>query len=257
LFGFVQTDTPLFGLSKDAAEHLRATPVLVAIWFAVFSIPLFMLTPDRQSTGVSLSAAAGKGVAALIGTLKRMRSHKEIAKFLLARMIYTDGLNTLFAFGGIFAAGAFGFSFEEVIQFGIAINVTAGLGAAAFAWIDDWIGSKKTILISILGLTCLSAALLLVESKLMFWILGLSLGLFVGPAQAASRSMMAHLAPAEIRTELFGLYAFSGKATAFMGPALLAVFTDVFDSQRAGMATILGFFVVGGLLMLSVKEARA
>ena len=169
-------------------------------------------------------------------------------------MIYTDGLNTLFAFGGIYAAGSFGFSFTEIIHFGIAINLTSGLGAVAFAWIDDWIGPKKTILVAILALIFLSTTLLIIESKTLFWIFGLALGLFVGPAQAASRSLMAHMAPEKIRTEMFGLYAFSGKATAFLGPAAVAFATDVFGSQRAGMSTIVIFFVVGALLMLRVQD---
>ena len=90
----------------------------------------------------------------------------------------------------------------------------------------------------------------------MFWIFGVPLGLFVGPAQSASRSLMAYIAPPEIRTEMFGLYAFSGKATAFLGPAFLAIATDLFQSQRAGMATILIFFLVGGFLLLPVIDAR-
>lgn len=169
-------------------------------------------------------------------------------------MIYTDGINTLFAFGGIYAAGSFGMELNEIIIFAIGMNVTAGLGAAAFGWIDDAIGPKRTILIALVGLTGLGAALLVVETKTLFWIFGIPLGLFVGPAQAASRSMMAHLAPKELTTEMFGLYAFSGKATAFLGPALLGAVTAAFDSQRVGMATILVFFVLGMILLLRVPE---
>ena len=171
-------------------------------------------------------------------------------------MIYTDGINTLFAFGGIYAAGTFGMPFSELIMFGIAINLTAGLGAAIFAWLDDKIGPKRVILIALVVLTVLGGILLIIQDKTQFWIFGVLLGLFVGPAQSASRSLMAHIAPAELRTEMFGLYAFSGKATAFIGPALLALATDMFQSQRAGMATILIFFLVGGLLLLPVVDAR-
>ena len=114
--------------------------------------------------------------------------------------------------------------------------------------------AKKTILVAILALIFLSITLLIIESKTLFWIFGLALGLFVGPAQAASRSLMAHMAPEKIRTEMFGLYAFSGKATAFLGPAAVAFAADVFGSQRAGMSTIVIFFVVGALLMLRVRD---
>ncbi len=254
LVGFVQTDTPWFGIGKEDAMDIRATALLVAVWFLIFSLPLFALTPDRSSTGIRKREAIRTGLAAFLNTLKKIAEYKQIAHYLLARMIYTDGLNTLFAFGGIYAAGSFGFSLTEIIQFGIAINLTSGIGAIAFAWIDDWIGPKKTILIAIFALISLSVTLLIIESKTLFWIFGLALGLFVGPAQAASRSLMAHMAPENIRTEMFGLYAFSGKATAFLGPAAVAFATDIFGSQRAGMSTIVIFFVAGALVMLRVQE---
>ena len=254
LVGLVQADSPWFGLDKDAAEHVRATALLVSLWFALFSLPLFLLTPDKPAGGMSAGAAIRAGVGALVGTLKRIRDYATAARFLLAHMIYTDGLNTLFAFGGIYAAGTFGMGFEELIIFGIAMNVTAGLGAAAFAWADDRFGPKRVIMISVVGLAVLGGALLLVEGKTLFWVFGLPLGLFVGPAQAASRSMMARLAPPELRTEMFGLYAFSGKATAFLGPALLGWVTAVTASQRAGMATILVFFLVGLALLWPLKD---
>ena len=141
-------------------------------------------------------------------------------------------------------------------MFGIAINLTAGLGAAGFAWVDDWIGPKRTIQIAVSGIAVLGAGLVLVEGKTLFWVFALPLGIFVGPAQSASRSLMAHLAPEEMRTEMFGLYALSGKATAFVGPAVLAWVTVLFDSQRAGMATILVFFVVGLVLLAGVPDRR-
>lgn len=253
---FIQAEVPLFGLDKTQAEHVRAVGPLVCVWMMLFALPLFFFTPDRPKA-MGLTAAARRGVTTLVDTLRNLRHHKNIARFLISRMIYTDGLNTLFAFGGIYAASTFGFSFEDLILFGIGINVTAGLGAASFAWVDDWIGPKRTILIAVSALTLLSGALLIIESVTLFWVFGLSLGIFAGPAQSASRSLMAHLAPVEIRTEMFGLYAFSGKATAFMGPALLAIITDAFSSERAGMASILIFFVVGGFLLLQVDEKTA
>jgi UMF1 family MFS transporter len=172
-------------------------------------------------------------------------------------MLYADGLVTLFAFGGIYAAGTFKMPLGEVIQFGILLNVTAGLGAACFAPLDDRIGPKRTILWALTGLLVCGGAVLLVESKTLFWIFGAFLGIFVGPAQAASRSMMARLAPAEMRAEFFGLLALSGKATAFLGPAVLGSATLYFNSQRAGMATILLFWLAGFALLLGVRGIRA
>lgn len=250
----VQADPPPFGLDKGTAEHVRATALLVAGWFAVFSLPLFLFTPDAGPSGLAPAEALRRGLRTLIATIKNLRQHGVIAHFLLARMIYTDGLNTLFAFAGIYAAGTFGMKLDEVILLGIAINATAGLGAVLFAWVDDWIGPKRTILISLVALTVLGAAVLVAQTKIQFWVFAVMLGVFVGPAQAASRSMMARLAPPHLRTEMFGLYAFSGKATAFVGPALLAWVTAYAGSQRAGMATILVFFAAGMALLWPLPE---
>jgi len=253
LVGFVQADTPWFGLDKDNVEHLRVVGMVVGVWMVLFSAPLFLMTPDKGER-TPLAQAVRSGMATLIETFRQIRRYREVGKFLIARMIYTDGLNTLFAFGGIYAVGSFGFSFEDLILFGIGINVTAGIGAALFAWGDDRFGSKRVIYVSVGSLIILGGILLVIEGATLFWLFGLALGIFVGPAQSASRSMMARMSPVELRTEMFGLYALSGKATAFLGPALLAMATDVFDSQRAGMATILIFFIGGLALLTMVRE---
>lgn len=250
-------EQPLFGLDKSAAEHVRATGPLVAIWFAVFALPLFLFTPDRKSSGLASGEAVRRGLSLLMKTLRELPSHGQIGRFLLARMIYIDGLNTLFVFGGIYAASRFGMDTEEILIFAILLNITAGLGAAAFGWIDDWIGAKRTIMISVICLTVLCSWILLVESKVWFYGLGCAVGIFMGPTQSASRSMMARLAPPDLRTEMFGLFAFSGKATAFVGPALVGWITLWTGSQPAGMAVILVFFVVGLLVLLPLKEPAA
>lgn len=254
LFAFVQTDEPLFGLDKDSAEHVRITGPLVGAWFALFSLPLFLFTPDRQSAGLPARVAIERGLAQLKHTFVNVRRYRQIGLFLLARMIYTDGLNTLFAFGGIYAAGTFGMEMAQVIQFGILLNVTAGLGALAFAWVDDWLGAKRTILIALLGLLACGTTAVIATSTLVFWIAGGLLGVFVGPTQAASRSMLARMAPPHMRTEMFGLYALTGKITAYTGPFLLGTVTFYTGSQRLGIATILGFFLIGMILLLPVKE---
>ena len=256
LVGFVQAETPWFSLDKEAAEHLRATGPFVAIWMIVFALPLVLLTPDEGVQSISWSESISRGLRTLLNTIRNLKSYKVAAWFLLARMIYTDGLNTLFAFGGIYAAGTFGMSFSELILFGIAMNVTAGIGAFGFAWADDKLGAKWVITVAVGALVLLGATVLIIESKTLFWMFGVPLGFLVGPAQSASRSMMARLAPEDMQAEFFGLYALSGKATAFLGPALVALFTDVFQSQRAGMATIVVFFVLGLLLMRKVPDVR-
>jgi UMF1 family MFS transporter len=254
---FVLPETAPFGLSRDAAEHVRATAPLAAAWFALFCLPLFAFTPDAPSRGVAAMTAVRDGVGDLLSRLRNVRRYRTIARFLIARLLYIDGLNTLFAFGGVYAAGTFGMSFEEIMAFGIAMNVTAGAGAAGFAWIDDWLGAKRTILIALAGIVAFGLPLLFAEAKLAFWLLALPLGLFMGPAQAASRSLMGRIAPPEQRTEMFGLFALSGRITAFLGPAVFATAAATFDSQRAGMATVLVFILAGGAILWELKENRA
>jgi UMF1 family MFS transporter len=243
----VKADPPPFGLDRAMAEPVRAACLLAAAWFALFAIPLFVMVPDKAPPAAALGGWQG-----LKEVVREIRRRPVLLRFLLANMIYTDGLNTLFAFGGIYAAGSFGMAIEEVLMFGIALNLTAGLGAAAFAWADDRLGTRRVILASLCCLFLLAAGILLVTDKTWFWALGLCLGVFFGPLQSASRTMMARLAPPEHVGAMFGLFAFSGKATAFLGPALLSAVTLAFSSQRAGMASILVFFVVGGLLLRGV-----
>jgi MFS transporter, UMF1 family len=254
LFAFVQAPRPLFGLDTESAEQVRVVGPLVAVWLLVFSIPIVLFTPDTKSTGVPWGEAVRRGLKQLHGTFVNLWDHRQTALFLVARMIYTDGLNTLFAFGGIFAAGAFGMPMAEVIKFGILLNITAGIGALGFAWVDDWIGAKPTILIALAGLVVTGGIAISVEDVTWFWIAGAFLGIFVGPAQAASRSLMGRIAPVEMRGEMFGLYALSGKAIAFLGPLVLATVTYWSASQRLGMATILAFFIVGGILLALMRH---
>jgi len=249
----IRPDPPLFGLDAASAEPVRASALLVASWIAVFALPFFLLTPDRPGSGLSMGEAMRGGLRTLAATFRNLRHYRQIALFLLAHMIYADGLNTLFAVGGIYAAVTFGMSFDELLIFGICLNVTAGLGAFAFGWVDDAIGPKRTILIALGAISLLGAAILLVETKTLFWLFVLPMGLFLGPAQSASRSLMARIAPPQVITEMFGLYALSGKATAFMGPALFGWVTALSGSQRVGLSTIIVFLAMGGALLLPVR----
>lgn len=251
---FVLPDPPLFSLDAAMEEPTRATAFIVALWFVLFGWPFFVFVPDRPSAGLRLADTARFGLIQVRDSLRYLlRDHRYIAHYLLARMIYTDGLNTLFVFGGIYAAGTFDMGFAEILVFGIILNIAAGIGAFGFAWIDDWIGPKRTIVISLLALIGFGVVALLVETKLGLYIAGSALGIFIGPVQAASRSMMAHIAPRELQTEMFGLYALSGKVTAWAGPALVGWVTYLAGSQRLGLATILLFFVVGLLLLLPLR----
>ncbi|MEF2232359.1 MAG: MFS transporter, partial [Pseudodesulfovibrio sp.] len=254
LFGFVQQGA-WFGLPREAALNVRAVMPLTALWYLLFCLPLFRFAPDGAGARVPLSRAAGEGLAQIRRSLREARRYRDVGIFLLARMFYNDGLTTMFAFGGIYAAGTFGMSAGEVIVFGIGLNVTAGLGAAAFAWMDDRVGARTTILAALAGLIVPGALILLVESKTLFWIFGLGLGIFVGPVQASSRSYLARAAPQEVRGELFGLFALSGKLTSFIGPLLVGWLTLATGSQRAGMASVIALFAIGFAGMLLTPRA--
>lgn len=245
-----------FGLDEGRSEDVRIVAPIVAVWLVLFSIPLFLFTPDRPRGHLPMGEAVRQGLAALAATFRDLPRHRDIATFLLARLIYNDGLNTLFAFGGIYAAGTFGMTTAEIIMFGVALNVTAGLGAFGFAFMDDRVGSKPTILVALVGLFVFGLVALFATERTTFWFAALFIGIFVGPAQSASRTLMARLAPPEQRTEMFGLFALTGKVTAFIGPFLFGTATYLAGTQRAGMATILVMFVLGGLLLTRVREPR-
>jgi UMF1 family MFS transporter len=257
LLVFVEAERPPLGLDPAEAEQFRIAGPFVAAWFAVFALPLFLFTPDRPATGAPLGLATREGVGVLLRTLRHvLKEYRNIGRFLLARIFYIDGLNTMFMFGGVYAAGTFGMGVAELIYFGIALNIAAGLGAAGFGWVDDKIGAKRTILLALAGLIILGIPLLLVQSKTLFWIVAVPLGLFMGPAQAASRSLMARLSPSKMTGEMFGLFALSGKVTAFLGPSLVAAVTAATESQRAGMATVVVLIAVGGVILLRVREPK-
>ncbi len=251
---FIQPETLPFGLDRDSFEHIRITGPFIALWFIVFCLPMFLYTPDRPSGGASLLGAVRGGLRNLGETLSNLRRYRVIARFLLARLLYIDWLNTLFAFGGIYAKETLSMTTAEVLLFAIYLNIAAGIGAAVFGWVDEWLGAKRTIMISVAALTVFGAAVLMVDDKLWFYAIGCAIGVFIGPTQSASRSMMARLAPPELRTEFFGLFAFSGKVTAFLGPAVVALVTTLTASQRFGMATILVFFLAGLLVLWPLVE---
>ena len=256
MVGFVSAETPWFGLSKETHAHIRATNIGVAIWFAIFSLPAFFYLPEppARQTGDKLSLAAS--YRRILQTFRELQRYREIFKLLLARLVYNDGLITVFAFGGIYAAGTFGFTFEEVLFFGIIVNIAAGIGAWCFGYLDDRLGGKLTIQITLIGFVIAATIAVVPQEKIWFWIAGILVGLFAGPNQSASRSLMGRFVPQNKETEFYGFYAFSGKATAFLGPLLMGVITQASGSQRFGMATVGLFFIVGGLLLRTVDEQK-
>lgn len=256
LFVFIRPDPALFGLDRAQAEPVRAAVAMAGVWLALFGWPVCVFVREAAPR-LAWRAALASSTGELRTVLRMVAREPGLRAFLLARLFYMDGLTTLFAFGGIYAAGQFGLDAQGVLLFGIGLNVTAGLGVLAGAFIEDRIGPKPTVLASVAALATLGLAVLLVHDVTLFWALGLALGVFVGPAQAASRSLMARMAPPERRAAWFGLFALSGRVTGFLGPLALAAATSAFASQRAGMAVIVVFLALGAVLLLRVPAYHA
>ena len=248
--------TPWFGLSRDYGENIRATSLIVGVWFALFSLPFFFWVKEDRSR-ISPPGSVVRASFRQIGdTFREIRRYRQMVRFLVARLFFNDALITVFAFGGIYAAGTFGFSMKDIVLFGIVLNVAAGLGAFGLGFLDDRLGGKRTVTLSLWGLSVATLLAVVSPGETGFWIAGVLIGVFAGPNQSASRSLMGRFVPEDKESEFFGFFAFSGKATAFVGPLLLGILTQAFGSQRAGVVVVLVLFV-GGLIILSrVDEAE-
>jgi UMF1 family MFS transporter len=271
LFGL----SPLFGLDPATHQGDRITGPLTGIWFIVFVLPMFLLTPDFPAKR-PVRTALREGLRELRGTLGELPKRKSLATFLLANMIYTDGLVSLFAFGGIYAAGTFGWHTIQIGTFGILLAVAGALGAWIGGKLDDKFGPKRVIAGSLLILLFALGAILLVDkdsilfvkvappapggalfsgaAERAYLVLGCLIGAAGGPLQAASRSLLIRLAPKDRIAQYFGLFALTGKVTSFIGPLLIGAVTAATASQKAGMAMLVVFFVAGLALLMRVRE---
>ena len=242
---FILPEKPIFSLDKSESEHIRATMLFAAGWALIFSLPIMIYVPsfskqnkNHQSTFTSLKKSVVE--ASKIPNMIR---------FLFARMAYNDGLVTLFAFGGIYAAKVFDFNQLEIIIFAICLNISAGLGAMIGGYIDDYIGSLRTIKLSLIGLFVCGLMAIITPYKFLFWCVGISLGLFVGPIQSASRTYISLKASDVHKGGLFGLYMVSGKLTSFIGPLLYGWIVMMSGYDRLGMAIILVLLAAGYYLL--------
>lgn len=254
LFIGIGLQEPLAPITGQNSLNVRASTLLVAIWFLAFMIPFLLFTKDVERMPKPMRQAAGDGLRQLGGMLRNARQHKNLLTFLIASALYRDGLVTLFAIGGVFAAGQFGMDFQEILIFAIGLNVTAGIGAFLFAYIDDWLGSRTTIIVSLFGLILTGLAILAVHDQYTFIALALVLGLFIGPVQAASRTLAGRLSPTDMITQTYGIYALTGKSVSFLGPLAYAAAVTATGTQMAGMMSIIFFWLAGLVLMVFVKE---
>ncbi|WP_166880723.1 MFS transporter [Salinibacterium sp. ZJ450] len=245
-----------FGLPQEDGLPFRLVAVGCAIWAVVFAIPFarnvpeLAVGPTRERVSVFRSyLQLGKDIARLF------REARPTFWFLLASAVYRDGLAGVFAFGAVIASVSFGFEFLEVVVFGIAANLVAGVSTIIAGRFDDRFGGRAVILTALIGLVVAGTAVFALHDagKIVFWIGGLMLCMFVGPAQASSRSLLARVTPAGREGEIFGLYATTGRAASFMAPALWTTFIAAFGAAYWGILGIVVVLAVGLVLMLFVR----
>ena len=271
---------PIVPLDPATREGDRLVGPFSAVWYLVFVLPLFLFTPDRPSTPRG-PAPVKAGLRQLAhGVQNLIRYHRQVALFLVARMLYADGLGAVFAFGGIYAATVFGWGATELGLFGIILTIAGTVGAAPGGVLDDRIGSKRVIVWTLVLFILAALAVLSVDASHILFVLpvepkgagsapftsigervyllfAILIGLASGPIQSSSRTLLARLAPPDKVTEFFGFFSFSGKITAFAAPLAIGAVTAVTGSQRLGIAASLFFLIVGLLLLLRVKDLRA
>ena len=255
--GLIALALSLFFFDLDS-EGIRSINILVGVWFLVFSIPTFLFVKDRKSEKLQKHHIIDS-VKSIKTTFKEVVKYKIILKFLIARLFFNDGLVTIFALGGIYAVDTLKFSFNEVMLLGIVLNISAGIGSFVFGYLEDKIGVKRVINISLLVLIGATLIAYLAPEtdfpKEIFWVAGVFIGLMVGPNQSCSRSLMSQLTPKEKQNEFFGFFALTGKATSFLGPLLFGFITLKY-SQQIALWVVIVFFAIGLFLFnrINFKE---
>lgn len=259
--GFISGDGDergLLGITVDGGLNVRMVCLVAAVWFAVFALPVLLKVPENRPRGEEDDDNAGAGILesyrVLWSDLKALwQRDPRTVKFFIASAIFRDGLAGVFTFGAILAVTVYDLAAGDVLIFGVAANIVAALGAVAAGYLDDKLGPKTVIIGSLVSMLMTMTVLLFVDGTTMFWVFGLLMCLFVGPAQSASRSFLARLVPPASDGQMFGLYATTGRAVSFLAPSLFAVFTAVFAADRAGIAGIALVLLVGLLLLLPVS----
>ena len=237
------------------SSEVKQVNLFVAAWFLIFSLPTFFFLKDSKRQKINKENISSS-FNSILQTFKEISKYKIIVRFLIARLFYNDGLITIFALGGIYAIGTLNFTMQEVLILGIVLNVFAALGSFVFGLIEDRIGVRKVINLSLVILV-ISTFLAFISPwtmypKIFFWTSGVLLGTMVGPNQSCSRSYMAQIIPEDKKNEFFGFYAFTGKATSFLGPLMFGFLTKIY-SQQIGLLSVLVFFIIG-LIIFNKRE---
>ena len=247
---FIDNDVLPFGLSKENSENIRATSFVVAIWYLIFSIPFLLSLKKKINNKIEVSSNNIKKIKDLIWN----NGLNNLGKFLIARMLYADGLNAIIVMGGIFAVGVFNLEIKDLLILSILMNVTAFIGAIVGGYANDKFSSKSVIIFSLLGLIISSSIILFVKSQLFFLIFAAINGFFIGPIQSASRVFITKSIDENNQASGFGLFALSGKLTSFIGPLLVSTITYISSSQRIGFSSAIILLLIGLLILLKVKK---
>lgn len=249
--GLISGDGGVLGVSTDNGLNIRWVAVVAAVWFLAFSIPVLFAVPELPAEASPLpSAGFVESYRILFAELRVMwRDDRETLSFLIASALFRDGMTGIFTFGAVIAVSVYGFTDDSVIPFGIAANVAAAGGAIVAGRLDDRLGPRRVIVASLLSMLAAGTILLFVDGKAGFWVFGLVLCLFVGPAQSASRTYLVRLTPPGKEGQHFGLYAMTGRAASFLAPTLFGLFAFVFGNDRWGIIGIM-LVILAGLLAL-------
>ena len=252
--GLIVGDGGVLGVSTDNGLNIRWVAVVAALWFLAFSIPVLLAVPELPADASPVPSVgfleSYRVLFADIGTM--WRDDRHTLQFLIASALFRDGLAGVFTFGAVIAVSVYGFTDDTVIPFGIAANVAAAGGAIAAGRLDDRLGPRRVIIVSLLSMLVAGLILLFVQGMVGFWVFGLVLCLFVGPAQSASRTYLVRLTPPGKEGQHFGLYAMTGRAASFLAPTLFGLFAFVFGDDRWGIVGIMLVLLVGLLALLRV-----
>ena len=247
---FIDNDTLPFGLSKENSENVRATSIVVALWYLIFAIPFLFNLKEINNNKIQKTANNTKKFKELIWD----KGLNNIGKFLLARMLYADGLNAIIVMGGIFAVGVFNLEIKDLLVLSVLMNITAFIGAIIGGYANDKFSSKNVIIFSLIGLILSSSIILFLQSKIIFLIFASINGFFIGPVQSASRVFMTKSIDENNQASGFGLFALSGKLTSFIGPLLVSTITFISNSQKIGFSSAIALLLIGLIILLKVKK---
>ncbi len=248
---FINNDNLPFGLTTVESQNIRAMALLVSIWFLVFSFPFLFLIIKEKKIRIK------KNISSNFKDLHKLIWNKKISvlgKFLIARMLYADGLNAIIVMGGIFAVGVFNLEIKDLLKLSVLMNITAFIGAFIGGITNDKYGSKNVIIFSLIGLILTSTAIIFTFSTSLFFFLAAVNGFFIGPIQSASRVVITSMLNKNNQGKGFGLFATSGKLTSFLGPLLVSTVTFLTESQRVGFSAAIILLLAGLIILFKIKK---